>query len=420
MRKIFIEMPFYLLAVLLLVSGCTTRQHEQEVVAYRISDSKHKSSSPYLTKDHQGNPVLCWTAAQDSTGDYLLAYAVSYDEGKTFTSPKAIPATRGIYPHEENLSKIVFKQNGDMMAMFAVSNPSAENSYAGLVFYTQSFDGGKSWTAPRQLAQHTESSIDERYFDMTLLPDGEIAAVWLDSRKDTDLEGSSLYFTTTRGRNGFEEEKVIGRQLCQCCRTDLYVDGQEKMHVAYRAIIQGSIRDMVHMVSPDNGKTFSQPERISMDNWVVKGCPHTGPAMTSNQNGMHFAWYTMGGGSGVYYNHKPEGKPFSARETVSNMASAKHPQMATLGNGKIAITWDEQVQPTGNTHNRIGLQFRDKAGNLIRTTHLAPDTAMATHPVILPVKNSKVLVAYTKKSDRISEVWCRLVDFNEHQPKGQN
>lgn len=29
--------------------------------------------------------------------------------------------------------------------------------------------------------------------------------------------------------------------------------------------------------------------------------------MASNQDGMHFAWFTMGGGGGVYYSRKPEG-----------------------------------------------------------------------------------------------------------------
>jgi hypothetical protein len=171
---------------------------------------------PYLTKDHQGNLVLSWVQATDTTGNHLMAYAVSDDGGKTFGEPLLIAATKGVYPHDENLSKILFRKNGDIMAMFAVSNPNDKNSYAGLVYYTQSFDGGKSWTTPKQLSEHAGQSIDERYFDLELLPDGEVAAIWLDSRKDTDKEGSSLYFATTRGRAGFTGEKVIDTQPLDC------------------------------------------------------------------------------------------------------------------------------------------------------------------------------------------------------------
>ncbi len=66
------------------------------------------------------------------------------------------------------------------------------------------------------------------------------------------------------------------------------------MHVLYRGIIDDSIRDMVHMMSTDAGKTFTAPERISNDNWVLNGCPHTGPAMTENADGLHFSWFTGG------------------------------------------------------------------------------------------------------------------------------
>lgn len=393
------------------VTGCqpTQQTEEQESVAVQISQKGLNGSCPYLTQDHEGNIVLCWVQAQDTIGNYLLTYAVSKDGGENFSLPRAIPASAGVYPHDENLSKLIFKKNGEMLAMFAVSNPNPENSYAGLVFYTQSFDGGATWTSARQLAENAESSIDERYFDVALLPDGEVGAIWLDSRKTSTKEGSSLYFSSTQGRNGFVSEKVIDQQLCQCCRTDLYVDEQDRLHVAYRAILNDSIRDMMHMYSADNGKTFSERARISEDNWSINGCPHTGPALASNQQGMHFAWYTMGGGSGVFYSHKREGAAFTPREAVSNLPSAKHPQMVSYGGGKLAIVWDERVQQAEKFGNRIGLQLRDQQGQFISSSRLTPDSLRAIYPVVLPIDQENLLVAYTLKEDSGSQVWWKKV-----------
>ncbi len=353
--------------------------------------------------------MLSWVQASDPAGNYLLHYAVSADSGKTFNTPRAIPTTKGVYPHDENLSKILFRKNGDLIAMFAVSNPNDQNSYAGLVYYTQSFDGGSNWTAPRQLAENTAESIDERYFDMELLPDGEVAAIWLDSRKEAGAHGSSLYFASTRGREGFEGEKVIDTDLCQCCRTDLYLDERGKLHVAYRGILNKQIRDMMYMVSADGGRSFSKPARISEDNWLIDGCPHTGPAMTSNQNGMHYAWFTMGGGHGVYYAQKSHGKAFSPREAVSQAPAAKHPQMASFGSGKLAIVWDERSQESAGAGNFIGLQLRGEKGEQLLTKHLTPDTISAVYPVIMPVSEHNLLVAYTVKSDGPAEVWYQVV-----------
>ncbi|MER2996726.1 hypothetical protein [Pontibacter populi] len=383
--------------------------NEVSAPAVKISEEGLSASCPYLTKDNKGNMVLSWVQAIDTTGNYLMAYAVSDDAGKTFGKAQTIPTTKGVHPHDENLPKILFRKNGDIIAMFPVSNPNPKNSYAGLVFYTQSFDGGKNWTEAKQLAEDTINSIDERYFDMEVLPNGEVGAIWLDSRKNTDREGSSLYFASTSGRNGFAGEKVIDTQLCQCCRTDLYLDEKQELHVAYRGILNDSIRDMMHLVSVDGGKTFVKPERISADNWVIDGCPHTGPAMISNKFGMHYAWFTMGGGSGVYYSQKESGKAFTPRETISNAPAARHPQLATFGNGKLAVVWDERGNDSSKSNNYIGLQIRSDNGAHLKTIQLTEANGSAVYPVIATIDDKDLLVAYTIKQEKYNGVWWQLV-----------
>ncbi len=101
---------------------------------------------------------------------------------------------------------------------------------------------------------------------------------------------------------------------------------------------------MVHIVSGDDGKSFSSPQRISNDNWVISGCPHTGPAMAENNDGMHFTWFTGGNDAGVYYtSSKDNGRSFNARDSVSGKAP-KHCQITSLANDNIVIVWNESFQ----------------------------------------------------------------------------
>lgn len=387
-----------------------------------ISLPKGDASGAYLTTDQSGNPVLSWVQ-KVSTDQYKLYYSVSKDGGRSFSESKEIPASRGIYPHDENLSKIIYKKNGDMLAIFAVSNPSKENKYAGLLYYTQSFDKGATWTDAKQLSPAKSYSNDERYFDMTLLPDGEIGVVWLDSRKPAQagqhqheghhegmsMEGSALYFSKTEQKEGFVNETRVAESTCQCCRTKLFVDKTGKLHLTYRAILSDSIRDMVHSLSADNGKTFSAAKRISADNWVIRGCPHTGPTMTGNEQGMHFAWYTMGGGKGIYYCNSRDGQNFSTRESISTSASAKHPQIAANANGQLAIVWDEL---TGEGNFRIGLQTRTESGKLLKTGFVTAANVNATHPVALASGQAGLLIAYTKKDGDHSQVFYDFRQLN--------
>ncbi|RBL92619.1 hypothetical protein DF182_08590 [Chitinophaga flava] len=362
------------------------------------------ASCPYITGDASGNTVISWVE-KDSTADTgVMLYAVSNDNGHTFSEPVKIAATTGVYPHAENLPKLLFKPDGSAIALFGVEQHDPRNKYAGKVMYTLSADGGKTWGAAHPLVTDT-AGYDQRYFDMALLPGGEAAAIWLDNRKDTKAEGSTLYWAVTAGPQGFQAAKPVAQTVCQCCRTRLYVASNGDVHLAYRDIINDSIRDMVHQVSLDGGKSFSEPVRISADNWVVKGCPHTGPALTANRKGLHFAWFTMGGGQGVFYaGSEDNGKTYTQKESLSKAPMAKHPQIVTAAGDKVVVVWDEPVKWQGDFRSRVGMVVKSPEGQTISSRSLTADSLYATYPVVSALAGKSVLVAYTRKGEVVYEV----------------
>jgi hypothetical protein len=240
------------------------------------------------------------------------------------------------------------------------------------------------------------------------MPNGEAAIIWLDNRKTSKKEGSALYFASTSGRGGFKDEQLVTESCCQCCRTDLFVDSKSGIHILYRGIIQDSIRDMLHIVSVDHGKTFSSPKRISDDNWVLKGCPHTGPAMTENQNGLHFSWFTGGNNKGCYYaSSSDNGKTFSPRSNISGLGS--HPQIVAIPGGEIVVAWDETVELNNQYFKRIGLQKRSSNGVGNKISFITPDTSTATYPVISAISEKNSLVAYTVKRGEKNFIQYKVV-----------
>jgi hypothetical protein len=401
----------YLLLSALLVLflySCHTETTKDAIIASQetIIDTAI-GSCPYLTKDASGNVVLSWIKQVD-TVTRTFCYAVSQDEGKSFGTPIEIPGSSNIKPHGENLPKVVFKPSGEILAVWGTGNPNPNNKYSGLVYFAQSFDEGKTWSKPSSLVKDT-ASFDQRYFDVAILPGGEAGIVWLDNRKTSNKEGSGLYYAVTNGKGGFQNEKLISEPCCQCCRTDLFIDSKKNMHVLYRGIINDSIRDMVHITSTDGGTTFTKPARISNDNWVINGCPHTGPAMTENKEGIHFAWFTAGGGAGIYYNHSSDhGTSFSPRDAVSGGA-AKHSQITTLPDGNILIVWNEAFTHGGNVSNRIGIEERSEEGNHILKQYITSETSQASYPVIQSINENTVIVAYTQSTGEKDHVYYKVV-----------
>ena len=347
---------------------------------------------PYLTKDAKGNPVISWARAIDDS-TFTFCYAVSEDEGRSFGKIITIPSSDNIQPHSENLPKIIFKPSGEIIALWGAANPGAKNKYSGLVYYSQSFDAGINWSHPRTLVNDT-AGYDQRYYDVALMPSGEAAIIWLDNRKTTDKEGSALYFATTTGPGGFQNEKMISEGCCQCCRTDLYVDNKASIHVLFRGIIKDSIRDMLHTVSTDGGNNFSSPQLISNDHWVIKGCPHTGPAIAENKEGLHFAWFTGGLNKGCFYTQSSDnGNSFGQPDRISSLGS--HPQISPLSDGEIIIAWDESVQVNNKYYKKIGIQKRTADGMKKMQAFITADTTTASYPVIAPLNGQASLIAYT-------------------------
>lgn len=396
-----------IIIMLLTLQACKMQQSEKKLTASpELPLDTEPAECPYLTKDTKGKPVISWVRFN---ADSSLSFCFATSKEGGFSSPVVIPIARNIQPHSENLPKIIFKPSGEIIALWGAANPNPKNKYSGLVYYTQSFDEGKSWTDARPLVTDT-ASFDQRYYDVALLPDGEVGIIWLDNRKTTSKQGSGLYFAATNGKSGFKSERLISQPCCQCCRTDLYVDPKGGIHALFRGIVQDSIRDMVHIVSTDGGKSFSEPKRISEDNWVINGCPHTGPAMTGNDGAIHFAWYTGGKNKGSYYTSSTDnGKTFINHDSVSTMGS--HPQITNMPGGDLLITWDETVSMGDKTFKKIGLQRRDASGKSTFKTYITGADGNNSYPVISPLNNDSALVAYTTKKGKKNYIAYRLIQL---------
>ena len=398
----------YLFLAVLFIS-CNSGNQNRYVISSREPInivSAYSGSCPPLFKTKDGALIISWLRDISDT-QAVLCYAEAVN-GKDFGPAKVVAGSDNAYPHGENLPRVIKTPDGRILAAWGASNPNPANRYSGLVYYNWSSDNGKHWTVPQALSKDP-NSIDQRYFDVDILKDGRAAVIWLDNRKITDKEGSALYFATFNENNELENERTVGVTCCQCCRTDLLVDKDGNVHMVYRKIINDSIRDMVHSVSFDNGNTFSVPQRISPDNWVVNGCPHTGPAMAQTPEGLSFVWYTAGNGAGVYYTSSEDnGKTFSGREPVSARPSAKHPQIQITGDGKQWIVWDEGSSRGG----RIGLEIRSPEGKKLEHIYLTDSVGTASFPVIKPSSGDQLIVAFSGRQNAANkeQVFYKIIN----------
>jgi hypothetical protein len=390
---------------------CQNKENKIEVSQPVVVSGNGVAGCPYFTRDHQGKPVMCWTAGEE--GKQQLYYARYNDKEEKFTEPVAIAPSTGTVLRGESMNKIAFKKDGTIVAVYERKHPSEENKYAGSILYVQSFDQGKTWTKEKHLHTDTLRTNSRSFFDIAILPDGEIGAVWLDSRFKTGKEGSALFFAKTNGKDGFQTDHPIGETVCECCRTDLYVDANGNIHIVYRDIettIKGQVRDFVHSVSSDNGTTFQPSHKISNDNWVIDGCPHTGASMVVSDGALAVTWFTAGGSPGLYFTRSLDnGNTFEPRRLLSE--DARHPQLSSSDKNIVAV-WDE-TQSKHDMHAGHSAGSHTASGSIIflvldsdkeNVSIKIPESEGGEFPVVYSLNDHIALVAYTKNEKVVTQV----------------
>lgn len=359
---------------------------------------------PFFTSDQNGASVVVWSEkleGGDSTG-YVIKYSRLSTDGGEVVSTTEVSPSRGCTTTAESMNKIAFKEDGTVVAVFTRRAGTSENRFAGAIHYTQSFDDGVTWAPENYLhVGDTTKGLSRSFFDIATLPDGEVGAIWLDSRMtQTRGDGSTLFFSKTQDDQGFLKDQAIGAGTCECCRTELFVSKNGDIHALYRDIWHDSIRDISHIISQDHGKTFSKPARISTDDWVIYGCPHTGPSMSEQEDELNIVWFTMGGDPGLYHTrYDSEDEVYSPKKMLTR--DGRHPQVLTSGKDQLVFLWEES-EGAGQHSNHMN--------------HGAPEASISLKSFSDP--KSVIKAQVWQEGHPLREHWVSLPDHFAELPVG--
>jgi len=401
----------YLLSTISLLFLISCNQIDQNSItkSFGTLQTGEQPDLPQMMYLDSGKLLVWWTEKDPETEDAVVAMAVSGNDGKSFREPVQIPETRGVSAAlGESLPALVQKPNGSLVMVFSSKNEEAEFRFAGSVKYIRSFDGGASWSAP-EIVHISDTNIENShsFVAVTLLPDGEVGAVWLDGRHK--LDHSVMYFAKTHGTVGFTEDYRIGGPTCECCKNSMLADESGTLHISYRGLVDGT-RDIMYLKSNDNGQTFTEPVKVSEDGWKIDACPHNGPAMAMSENGgLHFIWYSLAGGEGLFYTSSGDnGDSFSPRIQISDNPVAKHPQMV-VNDKQIIAVWDE-LNGNGKDARKQAVLSVVSENGLEKTRLLSGEHNEGWAPNILKLKNGGFFTIWVEKTDHGQRIKYKIMD----------
>lgn len=321
-------------------------------------------SNSNVSLDARGDlAAVVWTAATPAGAADAFA-AVSRDGGRTFGDPVRVNDVAGeVRASGEMPPRIVIRQRAGAEPELVAAWTSKRESTT--IRIARSMDTGRSFAASMQVSEAAAPG-DRGWHGMAVDANGNVDVVWLDHRglaaqsgaahdhhktsgeKATEdgvamAQRSGLYLARL-GASGLEPERRLTTGVCYCCKTAIAGDSSGVV-AAWRHVYEGNIRDIAFTRSVD-GRTFTPPARVSHDEWELDGCPDDGPAVALDGSGRtHLVWPTLVTEGeptiALFYTFSVHSKAFTGRTRIPTEGLPHHPQIATLRDGSIGLTWDE-------------------------------------------------------------------------------
>jgi hypothetical protein len=356
--------------------------------------------------------IVVWVAtATDGTSDL---YAVtSTDGGATFSAPRRVNDIPGdVRTGGEYAPRVAVGPDQIHLAWMSSRNDKVALRVA------KSSDRGQTFTPASTL--HEEGLVNGRgWQSIGLGPDGTLHAAWLDGRNDEAasehaghgaapgrpaMHGGKmdLFYGALKPTSPTANSQMLSADTCQCCKTALAVGADGSINVAWRQIFGDSIRDIAFRRADARGGQFGEPVRVSVDNWLLNGCPDDGPVLAADRtSGVHVAWPTLVAGGaeeriGLFYAYSSDGKTFTPRVEVKNLGSLKpsHIQMTSRSDGRLGIVWDELSDGVRKIVMATGAPGAGGAASLSSGQLVSDPAVTGTYPSVAPAP-SGFLVAWT-------------------------
>jgi hypothetical protein len=402
----FIKHFYFGLAVACILFSCASPRNEakQGNEIKVISDGSKNAHSVYLTKNHKGEAVICWTE-QDTTvnGEKHFYFSVFDSLVNDFGNKISVPIEQNAALHTEGMPKIAFKNNGETIAVYEVKIESEFNPYAGEIHYIVSMDNGNSWSEPQIVHSSKTPHKGRAFFDMITLSDGEIGVSWLG---ESHLGGGRpVMFAKTNQVNEFVNEVVVDSIACECCRTAIYSDSKGMISIVYRDIVNDSIRDISVSTSLDNGKSFSNPICFSGDNWNINGCPHNGPDVVSDKENIYAVWFTGASESGIYFAKLNKESLNVEKKLISK--NGRNIQLAIAEDEKPIIVYSENYSKNEVYYSKINiLKLSDS-----KTVEITNELSKAHSPTIM-IQDGIIIVSWITSGTKTETIEYKILNKN--------
>jgi hypothetical protein len=371
------------------------------------------SGQPFLQRTSQDELLLSWIEP-GSSKRHALRFSVY--GGGTWSAPVTVAEGDEFFVNWADVPSVVKLADGRFVAHWL--EKSGKATYAYDVRLKISNPTGTSWSNP--ITPHNDRTQTEHGFVSLLAREqGGVEVVWLDGREmagtgghgDHGSKGSmTLRAALLTSEGTLQEEALLDPRVCECCPTSA-VRTEAGIIVAYRDRSDEEVRD-ISVVWKERG-TWSEPVRVSNDNWQISGCPVNGPALASRgARDVGLVWFTAAEGKPkvqVTFSND-NGKTFGPFLRIDRGIPLGRVGAAMLSDGSLLASWIEWREEESDLLVRHVVPS-GTLGRLVRVSPISSERSSGYPRIAIVGKD--VYVAWTEvgKERRVRVVQVPVTEF---------
>ncbi len=274
------------------------------------------------------------------------------------------------------------------------------------IFFADSSDFGKSWTAPVKVSA---STLNCTHAQVLAAPDGSINVVW--QGKASKEKANGIFYTrSTDGGKTFNEPVDISGTKTESSEPQLAIGHDNSLHIVWIDTLPAPAGpDVFYSCSTDNGKTWSKIEDVSN----TPGAISRSPGIAVGEDGrIHIVWSDTSSGDespDVFYVWKKKGSDkWSAPEDISKDSGfSELPHVACGQNGRVYFIW------TDSSNKFVGdilCVIENADGKFSKALNISDSNGVSSQPAMAVDADgiSAVVWIDTTGNKNIPDLWMKV------------
>jgi hypothetical protein len=294
-------------------------------------------------------------------------------------------------------------------SLYAVFESPASVSAARGISFAQSNDGGRTWSAARDICPHASAASKPC---IAVESDGAIDVAWSDEASGGNESNSDIYFARSGDSgNSWTAPIDLARTQRRSTNPELAVGPANAIHVVWiDETPDQSKPDVFYSWSKDGGKSFNPPQDISN----TPGICSTPSVVVADSGAVHVAWLDTTSGKDhpdVFYRMSAHGAFAPANKTntrnVSNSAKiSSHPVLALGRADRLYIAWTDNSLRADSAD--VWCVVVGRQGKMTTPINVSFTTGVSANPAICADKNGHVAIAWSDSSYGRPDIFGRV------------